>query len=129
MFPHSLDLKGYSMKCRFNAIALFILLMSGHSNATTLEQEIQYLLSVVKKTDCLYERNGTKHKGEEAVKHIIKKYDYFKDDIKTAEDFIRLSATKSTMSGKTYQVHCPNKATQDSAAWLKQYLKNFRQNK
>ena len=47
MFPHSLDLKGYSMKCRFNAIALFILLMSGHSNATTLEQENTLLKNTI----------------------------------------------------------------------------------
>ena len=88
--------------------------------------EIDHLLHFVKHTQCQYERNGTRHNGVDAVAHIKKKYDYFKDDIKNTEDFIELSATKSTMSGKAYQVHCPNKKAITSKQWLLDELATFR---
>lgn len=96
------------------------------SNSHANTAEIQHLLAFVKNTQCTYIRNGTHHSGEEAVKHIEKKYNYFADDIKTTEDFIRLSATKSTMSGKTYSVICDGKTT-SSAQWLLDELREFRQ--
>jgi hypothetical protein len=89
--------------------------------------EIQHLLTFVQQTNCKYERNGSQHNGVDAVAHIKKKYDYFEDDIKTAEDFIELSATKSTISGKEYQVHCPNKKAMTSRQWLLDELQAFRQ--
>lgn len=91
--------------------------------------EIQYLLEFVKHTQCTYERNGTRHNGVDAVKHIKKKYHYFEDDIKTTEDFIELSATKSTMSGHAYLVHCTNKKTITSKQWLLDELHKLREPK
>ena len=67
------------------------------------EAEIDYLLERVAMTPCEYHRNGKVYSGAEAHKHILRKYDYFRDDIKTAEDFIRLAASKSTFSGKFYK--------------------------
>lgn len=88
--------------------------------------EIDHLISYVKNTNCMYERNGDKHKGSKAAKHIVKKYRYFEDDIKSAEDFIKLSATKSTMSGKYYQIHCPNQPVIKSQDWLLAELNRLR---
>ena len=64
------------------------------------KHEIEHLMKFVKKSSCEINRNGSFHKGNEAVSHIKKKYEYFKDDIDTAEEFIEYAATKSTMSGK-----------------------------
>lgn len=93
------------------------------------EQEVQHLLNYVENTDCIYERNGDKHTGKEAVGHIKKKYDYYFDDVETAEDFIKLSATKSTMSGRKYKVHCKGRPSIDSQTWLLQELQRFRLNR
>ncbi|WP_299979413.1 DUF5329 family protein [uncultured Pseudoteredinibacter sp.] len=94
------------------------------------QQEINHLLAYVKSTNCQYERNGKRHSGKEAVKHIQRKYRYFADEIKTAEDFIRLCATKSTMSGKYYKVHCvTGKAIKNeikSVDWLSEELLRYR---
>jgi Family of unknown function (DUF5329) len=38
------------------------------------------------------------------MNYIKKKYDYFKTQIHTAEDFIALAATKSELSGRPYLV-------------------------
>lgn len=91
--------------------------------------EIEHLINYVKNTDCLYERNGTKHKGYEAVEHIRKKYEYYEDDIESTEDFIRLSAKESTMSGKPYKVHCEGKQVVTSESWLLKELNHIRAQK
>ncbi len=89
-------------------------------------QEVSHLIEFVKTSDCIVNRNGDDHKGKDAAKHIIKKYKHYRDDIKTSEDFIRLSATKSTMSGKMYKVRCPGKSELTTKDWLLGELKVFR---
>ena len=91
-----------------------------------MQQEIDHLLQFVEHTDCKYERNGKSHAGPEAVEHIKNKYRYFKNDIDSAETFVELSATKSTMSGKYYLVHCPGRPTVKSQTWLLEELNNYR---
>jgi len=90
--------------------------------------EITHLMNYVKKTECSYIRNGTEHNGVDAAAHIKKKYDYYNDKgkIKSAEDFIRLSATRSTMSGSKYMISCPGEAKVESGKWLLKELKRYR---
>ena len=90
------------------------------------QQEINHLLAFVANTTCQYERNGSVYDGVRAEQHINRKYEYFKDKINSAEDFIKYSATKSTMSGKHYKIHCDNIATQNSSDWLLNELKKYR---
>ncbi len=98
-------------------LSILLSLLSVNAFGST-QDEIAHLLQFVGATECKYERNGTMHTGAEAVKHINKKYRYYLDDIKSAEDFIKYSATKSTMSGKHYKIHCPNKEPIKSQDWL-----------
>ena len=56
-----------------------------------------------------------------------KKYKHFKDKIKTPEDFIRLTATKSLMTGKLYYVKLMNGKKIASEAWLLKALEAYRQ--
>jgi len=90
------------------------------------EAEIDHLLAYVKKTECKYIRNGTVHDGQEAAEHIKAKYDHYKDEIKTTEDFIRLSATQSLISGKKYYIECTGQEKMQSSQWLLEELKRFR---
>ena len=106
-----------------------ILLATGliSSNVSAAPQdEIDHLLAFVRTTPCQYERNGTMHTGSEATEHIMKKADYYADDIETAEDFIEYSATKSMMSRKNYQVHCEGQPTIKSSEWLLTELQRYR---
>lgn len=107
---------------------LLLGLISSHTFANT-EDEIKHLLRFVEETDCSYERNGRIHDGRDAAKHIKKKYRYFKDDILSAEDFIKYSATKSRVSGKHYKVHCEHANSINSRDWLLAELVEFRENK
>jgi hypothetical protein len=88
--------------------------------------EIAHLLEYVKTTPCKYIRNGTFHSGLEAANHIKEKYDYYKNDIASAEDFIRLSATQSTMFGNKYYIKCSGSPKMESSIWLLQELKKYR---
>jgi hypothetical protein len=111
---------------KFNR-AIFILLSTFALNAFSATQdEIKYLLAFVDNSACNYERNGTMYTGAEAAKHINKKYRYYFDDIKSTEDFIKYSATRSKISGKYYKVHCANKIEVKSRDWLLLELKNYR---
>ena len=109
---------------RFLFILLFCLPSISIADSTT---EIAYLLDMIKQTDCRYQRNGKFYQGTEALEHIEKKRAYFQDEIHSAEDFIRLSASKSSLSGKAYLIHCPNKAAEPSQTWLLRALADYRQ--
>ena len=80
-----------------------MLVADGQQQVT--QNEIDHLLGFVANTACQYDRNGTIHNGPEARDHINRKYEYYKKNVKTAEDFVKYSATKSKMSGRSYKIH------------------------
>jgi hypothetical protein len=90
-------------------------------------KEIDHLFSFIESTKCMYERNGKTYNGKEALKHIKKKYGYFREHITSTEDFIAYSASKSKMSGKSYKVNCPDHPKITSAEWLHAELQLFRE--
>ena len=67
-------------------------------------ERIKALLSCVEGSGVTFIRNGKKHTAKDEADHMRKKQDHYKKDIKTPEDFIRLTATKSLVSWKKYQV-------------------------
>jgi hypothetical protein len=89
-------------------------------------KEITHLLGFIQESPCTFIRNGKAHAGQDAKKHIQDKRDYFVDDIQSAEDFIRLSATQSEISRKAYTVKCPGQAEEHSKDWLLRELKRYR---
>ena len=92
-----------------------------------LSETIQYLLNFVKTSDCIFIRNNKEHTSAEAASHMQKKYEHFKDRIKTPEDFIRLTATKSLMTGKLYYIKLKDGKKLSSEAWLLRALEEYRQ--
>ena len=90
--------------------------------------EIDHLLNFVEHSSCRINRNGKIHDGSAAVSHIKKKYAYFKDEIQTTEQFIELSATKSTLSGEYYMVQCGDDKQVRTKEWLLNELANYRGN-
>ncbi|MGJ0485162.1 MAG: DUF5329 family protein [Methylomicrobium sp.] len=116
--------------CSISQLSIFLLsgiYAIGGYGAGNAEREIAHLIKFVENTPCYYERNGELHSGREAAEHIRKKYDHFKDEISTAEDFIALSATKSELTGKKYRVLCEGENPLDSNQWLLGELKTYRQ--
>lgn len=88
--------------------------------------EVKHLLAYVENSGCIINRNGTDHPAKKGVSHIEMKYDYFRDEITSSEEFIEYSATKSAMSGDYYMVKCPGKKTIKTQDWLLAELKKYR---
>jgi hypothetical protein len=91
--------------------------------AESLDQTIDYLINYVANSKATFIRNGTSYTPPEAVDHIKAKYAHFKKDIKTPEDFIRLAASKSLLSGKPYLVRTTDGKEMPLASWLTAALK------
>lgn len=92
------------------------------------EKQIDHLLSFISSSSCKFMRNGTWHEASDAAKHINKKYDYVlgKGLVDTPEDFIKYSATKSSLSGRKYKVKCGVEPEIESSEWLLTELALFR---
>ena len=108
------------------AVTLLVLSAAPMSAAESLNQTIDYLLQYVVNSKAVFVRNGTTYTPDEAVDHIKAKYAHFKNDIKTPEDFIRLSASKSLLSGKPYLVRTPDGKEMRLDAWLTKALEEHR---
>jgi len=116
---------------RLLAILASLMLIANGAQAAVdakAQREITQLLDFVEHSDCRFIRNGSEYPGNEARAHLQKKLDYLenKDLVSSAEDFIERAASKSSMSGKPYQVSCPG-GKQDTGAWLNTELKRLRQ--
>ena len=92
----------------------------------SLEQTIAYLIDYVGSSKAMFVRNGAEHTPAEAASHIKAKYEHFKNQIKTPEDFIRLSASKSLLTGKPYLVRTSDGKETQLDAWLTEALKEHR---
>ena len=112
---------------RFFVILLFLLTHAAPVvPAESLPETINYLIDYVAKSKATFIRNGTEHSAAEAAAHIRAKYEHFKSEIKTPEDFIRLAASRSLLSGKPYLVRVPGGKEQRLDEWLTGILRNYR---
>ena len=117
----------------FSHSLLAIILLCAFPNkivaGDSLEQTINYLLDYIGKSDATFIRNGQTHTPQEAVNHVKTKYEHFKNEIKTPEDFIQLAASKSLLTGKPYLVRTPNGKEMRLDIWLTDALKEYRASK
>lgn len=93
------------------------------------DETIAYLLAFVAKSDCTFIRNGQFYTDKQASRHMQDKRRYFKDQIVTPEDFIRLAATKSLQTGQPYMVRTKDGKELRCDEWLKEVLKEYRKTK
>ncbi|WP_372340002.1 DUF5329 domain-containing protein [Pseudomonas sp. Leaf58] len=91
-------------------------------------QEITRLLDFVEHSGCKFFRNGTEYSGPRARAHLEEKLHYLesKNLVKSAEDFIDLAATKSSVSGRIYEVRC-SEGAEPASTWLQRELQRQRQ--
>ena len=91
-------------------------------------QEVGQLFAALKQSNCEFFRNGSWYNAEKASDHLQRKYDYLlkKRLVTTTESFIDLAATKSSISGKPYQVRCGKTAPISSNSWFKRQLNAVR---
>jgi hypothetical protein len=93
------------------------------------DETIAYLLAFIAKSDCAFIRNGQSYTDKQASNHMQEKCRYFKDQIVTPEDFIRLAATESLVTGQPYMVRTKEGKELRCDEWLKEVLKEYRKTK
>jgi len=104
---------------RMIASAVLLLLLSiPVVRADPLADAIAHLIGFVRQSSCTFIRNGSEYTSAEAADHIAAKYDHYRDEIRTVEDFIARAASKSIVSGKPYEVRCAGK-TMTAADWIR----------
>jgi hypothetical protein len=88
--------------------------------------KINYLLSSVEALQgATFIRNGSEYDAKSASSHLRLKLKRAGDRVKTADDFIRLCASRSSMSGEPYLIRLPDGATVTSEAYFRDKLKTF----
>ena len=109
-------------------VLLLLPLPAAGQISPTTAQEIAGLLHFIKTAACRFNRNGTWYSPSEAAGHIDKKYRYALSNgqVHSAEDFIRLAASASSLSGAPYTVQCQGSPTLRSADWLTAELRRIR---
>ena len=108
----------------FAILALFSGVVVAQDNAE--KKKIDYLLSSIKNYEgAIFIRNGTEHNGKEAAEHLRMKLRKADGKVQTADDFIRLCASKSIISGKPYIIRPPNGKTINSEQYFREKLKEY----
>ena len=87
--------------------------------------DIQYLLSFIDQSECVFIRNGTEYDARDARKHIERKYRHLESRLNSANEFIEHAASKSSFSGKAYKVKCGDLHL-TTEQWLLTALKDYR---
>ena len=108
----------------FSLAVLFSTLAFGAS--LTEEQKIDALIhSVEVLPDAQFIRNGSAHDGKAAAEHLRLKRSNAGDRVKTATDFITYCASRSSTSGKPYQIRFANGETVDAEVFFRAELKRI----
>jgi hypothetical protein len=112
------------------ALLLALLALSPLARATPSAEEHRLITALIgrvgKMTTMKFMRNGDEHSSTDAAEHMQAKYKHFKDEIKTAEDFIERCASRSEVTGKPYAVKLADGKVHDANAFLKRELRVLR---
>ena len=102
---------------------LLCLVAAAITSAATPMDEIEGLLAYIKGLDqATFIRNGTAYSPVQAEAHLRMKWNNTKAHVKTAEDFIELCASKSSMTGKSYLIRFADGRTVEAGVALKEQL-------
>ena len=109
----------------FVILLLFFGMVSAQDNIE--KKEIEFLISSVENLKgAKFIRNGSEYSGQEAAKHLRMKLQRAGAHIQTADDFIRLCASKSYNSGKPYLIRLSNGKTIKAEEYFREKLKEYK---
>ena len=92
------------------------------------QAEIDGLMSRLETSGCEVNRNGTWYPAAEARSHLLRKLKYLEDRgaVQSAEQFIELAASKSSLSGHAYLIKCKGDPPIETGVWLTAELRALR---
>jgi hypothetical protein len=116
-----------SMKNIMVTAFVILAVFSGTVNAQNNieKKKIEFLISSVENLKgAKFIRNGAEHTGKEAAEHLRMKLQNALA-VQTADDFIRLCASKSSITGKPYMIRLSNGKTIKSEEYFREKLKEY----
>jgi hypothetical protein len=112
------------MVTAFVIMALFSGTLNAQDNIE--KKKIEFLISSVENLKgAKFIRNGSEYSGEEAAKHLRMKLQNALV-VQTADDFIRLCASKSSLSGKPYMIRLSDGKTIKAEKYFREKLKDYK---
>ena len=95
-------------------------------SASLESQKIAYLIASIETLQgAQFIRNGTAYSGKDAADHLRLKLRMAGSRVVTAEDFIRLCATASSVSGIPYEIKFADGSVISSETYLRSKLAGF----
>jgi hypothetical protein len=93
------------MNCTILILFFGLLMPANGKPVLTEDQKIDRLITYVRSLkDVTFIRNGSEYSSKKAAEHLESKRKYAGKNIKSARQFIKDIASKSSMTGKTYQI-------------------------
>ena len=108
----------------FVILALFSGVLSAQDNIE--KKKIEFLISSIENLKgAKFIRNGSEYDGKQAVDHLRMKLQNAGGYVQTADDFIRLCASRSSITGKPYMIRLSNGKTIKSEEYFREKLKEY----
>ena len=108
------------------ALSILLAFVPSIEQADQTAADIDYLLTTIRHSDCVFVRNGKEYDAEDAEAHLRMKYERGKRYAPTAEKFIEQLASKSSMSKKPFFIECIDDERVPAAQWLTNLLNVYR---
>ena len=112
------------------AVALWLALLSGAGaqSPSVAQVETGYLVGLVEASGCTFIRNGMAYDAVRAAAHLREKSAMVAATgaIGTTEAFIERVATRSSLTGRLYEVSCVGHERVATAGWLREALARYR---
>jgi|WetSurMetagenome_2_1015567.scaffolds.fasta_scaffold00868_5 hypothetical protein len=105
---------------------LFLFSAAAYAITQTENDKIQYLITSVENLDgAKFIRNGTDHSAKDAASHLRMKLQKAGKRVKTADDFIKLCASQSYLSGEPYSIRFADGKTVKTADYFRGLLRKY----
>jgi hypothetical protein len=89
-------------------------------------KKIEFLISSVENLqETKFIRNGSEYNGKEAADHLRMKLNNVGKKVQSAEDFIKLCASKSYISGRPYMIRTSDGNTIKSEDYFREKLREY----
>jgi len=107
-------------------IAAILAAMPSVAFTEVSDPEIEYLLTTIGSSQCIFTRNGKDHSSDSAEAHLRMKYGKARRHIADADEFIDRLASESSWTGVAYSINCEGSAKLTSREWLTKRLSTYR---
>ena len=107
-------------------VLLSLVVAHAYAQDTSETAKIQYLIASVEALEgAKFIRNGSEYEARSASDHLRLKLKVAGKKVKTAEDFIKYCASKSSITGEPYWMRFADGTTVKSEVYFRDKLKAF----